>query len=99
MHGEKAVPKEAAGIAASNYLTWGEIQVCDVVVIALSESLDKLQTKDPRAAELVKLRFFAGLTRQQAADDLGVSVATADNDWAYAKGWLKAELAGIFGFG
>ncbi len=66
----------------------------DLDLIALSESLDKLQTNDPRAAELVKLRFFAGLTRHQAAKALGVSVATADNDWAYAKGWLKAELAG-----
>lgn len=61
-------------------------------LIALSEALDKLQIKDPRAAELVKLRFFAGLTRHQAAELLGVSVATADDDWAYAKGWLNAEL-------
>jgi DNA-directed RNA polymerase specialized sigma24 family protein len=56
-----------------------------------------LHVKDPGAAELVKLRFFAGLTRHQAAEALGVSVATADNDWAYAKGWLKAELAGRSG--
>jgi RNA polymerase sigma factor (TIGR02999 family) len=68
-------------------------------LIALSESLEKLHTKDPRAAELVKLRFFAGLTRRQAAEVLGISVATADNDWAYAKGWLKAELAGTAGTG
>jgi len=76
-----------------------ETQGPDLDLIALSESLDKLQTKDHRAAELVKLRFFAGLTRHQAADALGVSVATADNDWAYAKGWLKAELAGTSGSG
>ena len=63
-------------------------------LLALSEALDKLQAKDPRAAQLVKLRFFAGLTRHQAAEALGVSVATADNDWAYAKGWLKAEIDG-----
>ncbi len=62
-------------------------------LVALSESLDELQLIDPRSAELVKLRFFAGLTRVQAAEVLGISVATADNDWAYAKGWLKAELA------
>jgi RNA polymerase sigma factor (TIGR02999 family) len=76
-----------------------EVKGTDLDLIALSESLDKLQTKDPRAAELVKLRFFAGLTRQQAAEILGVSVATADNDWAYAKGWLKAELARASGSG
>jgi RNA polymerase sigma factor (TIGR02999 family) len=69
----------------------------DLDLLALSEALDRLQAKDPRAAELVKLRFFAGLTRQQAAEALGVSVATADNDWAYAKGWLKAEIAGRSG--
>jgi len=43
------------------------------------------------------LRFFAGLTRHQAAEALGVSVATADNDWAFAKGWLKAAIAGRSG--
>jgi RNA polymerase sigma factor (TIGR02999 family) len=69
----------------------------DIDLLAISEALDKLQAKDPRAAELVKLRFFAGLTRHQAAEALGVSVATADNDWAYAKGWLKAEIAGRSG--
>jgi RNA polymerase sigma factor (TIGR02999 family) len=74
-----------------------EIHGPDLDLIALSEAVDKLQAKDPRAAELVKLRFFAGLTRQQAADALGISVATADNDWAYAKGWLKVEVAGTSG--
>jgi RNA polymerase sigma factor (TIGR02999 family) len=76
-----------------------ETQRLDLDLIALSDALEKLQTKDHRAAELVKLRFFAGLTRQEAAEILGISVATADNDWAYAKGWLKAELAGKPGIG
>jgi RNA polymerase sigma factor (TIGR02999 family) len=71
-----------------------ELHRSDMDLLALSEALDRLQAKDPRAADLVKLRFFAGLTRHQAAEALGVSVATADNDWAYAKGWLKAEIAG-----
>ncbi|MFO0903255.1 MAG: ECF-type sigma factor [Pirellulales bacterium] len=75
-----------------------EVKGPDLDVIALSEALDRLQVKDPRAAELVKLRFFAGLTRHQAAECLGISVATADNDWAYAKGWLKAELVRASGF-
>ena len=66
-------------------------------LVALSDALEKLQDTDSRAAELVKLRFFAGLTRHEAAEILGISVATADNDWAYAKGWLKAELAGNTG--
>jgi RNA polymerase sigma factor (TIGR02999 family) len=74
-----------------------ELQRPDMDLLAISEALDKLHAKDPRAAELVKLRFFAGLTRHQAAEALGVSVATADNDWAYAKGWLKAEIGGRSG--
>jgi RNA polymerase sigma factor (TIGR02999 family) len=74
-----------------------DLQRPDLDLLVISEALDKLQAKDPRAAELVKLRFFAGLTRHQAAEALGVSVATADNDWAYAKGWLKAEITGRSG--
>ena len=69
----------------------------DLDLLALNEALNRLQAKDARAAQLVKLRFFAGLTRHQAAEALGISVATADNDWAYAKGWLKAEIAGRSG--
>ena len=76
-----------------------EIQKPGVDVLALSEAIDKLAAKDPRAAELVKLRFFAGLTRQQAAEALGVSAQTADNDWAYAKGWLRVELSSEIGEG
>ena len=60
--------------------------------LALHEALDRLAIKDPRKAELVKLRFFTGLTLEQAAEALGVSTSTADNDWAYARSWLKAEL-------
>jgi RNA polymerase sigma factor (TIGR02999 family) len=60
--------------------------------LALHEALDRLATRDPRKAELVQLRFFTGLTIEQAAEALGVSTSTADNDWAYARAWLKAEL-------
>lgn len=63
-------------------------------VLALSEALDKLAIKDPRKAELVKLRYFAGLTTEQAAMALGVAPSTVDLDWSYAKSWLRAELSG-----
>jgi RNA polymerase sigma factor (TIGR02999 family) len=63
-------------------------------LMALDEALRKLQSLDPRKAELIKLRFFAGLTIQDAADILGISTTTADNDWAYAKCWLRLEMAG-----
>ena len=71
-----------------------EIEGPQLDLLALNEALDKLATTDPRASELVKLRFFAGLTVQQAAEALGVSVATAENDWVYAKCWLRVELSG-----
>ena len=63
-------------------------------LLALDEALVKLERDEPRKAEVVKLRFFAGLTSDQAADVLGVSPATAENDWAYARAWLRLELSG-----
>jgi RNA polymerase sigma factor (TIGR02999 family) len=62
-------------------------------LLALNEALDKLEATDKRKADLVKLRFFAGLTNAQAAEALGVSSSTADNDWAYAKTWLRVEMS------
>lgn len=62
-------------------------------LLALNEALEKLEATDKRKAELVKLRFFAGLTNQQAAEVLGISTSTADNDWAYAKTWLRVEMS------
>lgn len=64
-------------------------------LLDLDEALERLAAEDPRAAELVKLRFFAGLTRQDAADALNISIATADNDWAYARGWLQVQLSTV----
>jgi RNA polymerase sigma factor (TIGR02999 family) len=66
----------------------------DLDILALNEALDKLAAKDPRKAELVKLRYFAGLTTDQAAAALGVAPSTVDLDWAYAKSWLRAEMSG-----
>jgi RNA polymerase sigma factor (TIGR02999 family) len=62
-------------------------------IIALNEALEKLAAKDSRKAELVKLRFFAGLTNEQAAEALGVATSTVDSDWAYAKSWLRVEMS------
>ena len=61
-------------------------------MLALNEALMQLEKADPRVAAVVKLRFFAGLTTQEAASSLGVSLATAENDWAYAKCYLRLEL-------
>jgi len=63
-------------------------------LLALSEALDRLAAEDPRKAELVKLRYFAGLSVREAATALGISRATADRYWAYAKVWLYCALSG-----
>ncbi len=63
-----------------------------VDILALNEALDKLEMQDARKAALVKLRYFSGLTNSQAAKALGISTSTADNDWAYAKNWLRVEV-------
>jgi RNA polymerase sigma factor (TIGR02999 family) len=63
-------------------------------LLALDEALHKLAAKDRTKAELVQLRYFAGLTLEQAAQVLGISRTTADRYWAYAKAWLHQELTG-----
>jgi RNA polymerase sigma factor (TIGR02999 family) len=64
-----------------------------VDLLAVDEALEKLDQQDHRKAELVRLRFFAGLTLAEAARALGISSSTADNDWAYAKTWLQLEMS------
>ena len=61
-------------------------------LLALDEALDQLAAVQPRAAEVVKLRYFAGLTVAEAAEALGISSRTADADWAYARAWLVAAI-------
>ena len=61
-------------------------------LLALDEALEKLAKKDQMKTDLVKLRYFAGLTCGQAAKMLGISQSTADEHWSYAKAWLKAEI-------
>jgi RNA polymerase sigma factor (TIGR02999 family) len=64
----------------------------DEELLALDEALQKLAESDPTKARLVELRYFAGLTGDQAAKVLGISTATADRHWAYAKAWLRTEV-------
>src|SRR5207244_24628 len=62
-------------------------------LLALDEALSRLAETEPAKAELVKLRFFAGLTMPEAAATLDISLATAERYWTFAKSWLYAELA------
>jgi RNA polymerase sigma factor (TIGR02999 family) len=72
----------------------GELAARDrnIDLVALDDALEELARRDARKAELVKLRFFAGLTLRQAAAALGISESTADSDWAYAKSWLRVRM-------
>jgi RNA polymerase sigma factor (TIGR02999 family) len=63
-------------------------------LLALNEALDRLAVEDAAKAELVKLRYFAGLSVQEAAEALGISRATADRYWAYARVWLYCAVSG-----
>ena len=63
-------------------------------LLALDEALERLQLQDPQKAELVKLRFFAGMTTEQAAELLRISRATAERYWSFARAWLYREITG-----
>ena len=63
-------------------------------LLELETALDQLAQEDPQSAELVKLRYFAGLTSPQAAESLSISPRKADFLWSFARAWLRRELAG-----
>ena len=63
-----------------------------VDILALDQALSELASLDERQAELVELRFFGGLTQEEAAKAIGISLATANRDWAMAKAWLHRKL-------
>jgi RNA polymerase sigma factor (TIGR02999 family) len=62
-------------------------------LLALDDALERLSALDPVKSELVKLRYFAGITNQEAATVLGVSTATAERYWSYARAWMQNEIA------
>jgi RNA polymerase sigma factor (TIGR02999 family) len=61
-------------------------------LLALDEALDELKEKDPVKAELVNMRYFGGFTNNQAAQQLGISTATAERYWVYARAWLRSRV-------
>ena len=63
-------------------------------LLALDEALEEFAERDPAKCELVKLRFFAGLTIEQAAEVLGISTSTADRHWSFARAWLYRRISG-----
>jgi RNA polymerase sigma factor (TIGR02999 family) len=82
--GQARVDLEAADIAAPTN---------DEQLLAVHEALDKLAAEDAPKAELVKLRYFVGLSVEEAAEVLGISAPTVKRHWAYAKAWLYRQMA------
>jgi RNA polymerase sigma factor (TIGR02999 family) len=69
----------------------------DDTLLLVNEALEKLAQEDPRAAEIAKLRFFGGLTLEEAGQVLGVTDRTAKRYWAYARAWLFDEMRQALG--
>ncbi len=67
----------------------------DEELLALDEALRKLALEDPLKSQLVELRYFGGLTGDEAAAVLGISPSTADRHWAFTRAWLQAEVRGL----
>lgn len=81
------------GVVLTNGATTSSPESTDVDVEAIHNALQRLEALDADQGKLVELRFFGGLTLQEAATVMGVSLATANREWAVAKGWLFRELA------
>jgi RNA polymerase sigma factor (TIGR02999 family) len=71
----------------------GPMASVDERLVAVDEALSRLQSLDERAAKVVELRFFGGLTEAEAAEALGISVATLKRDWEFARTWLTRQLS------
>jgi RNA polymerase sigma factor (TIGR02999 family) len=72
--------------------TVGAVPIEDL--IELESALTRLEAIDPRAAQVVSLRFFSGMSNPEVAEHMGLSVRTVEAEWAHARAWLKRELAG-----
>ncbi len=84
--GVEALPLDAMELPAS--------LAPEDTLLRVNDALDKLAATDPRKAELVKLRYFVGMTFEEASVVLGIAIPTAKQWWAYARAWLSVELGG-----
>jgi RNA polymerase sigma factor (TIGR02999 family) len=72
-------------------VTTGPVPIEDLVV--LETALERLEAVDPRAAQVVTLRFFSGMSNPEVAEHLGLSLRTVEGEWTHARAWLKRELS------
>ncbi len=85
--------------AGAERLDLDEIEIAspvadDETLLSLNDALEKFTTVDARKAELVKMRYFVGMSFEEAATALGIAVPTAKQWWAYSRAWLRVEIAG-----
>lgn len=91
----RAAARRGGGVAAVELADQTEIPALDLEsLLILDELLDNLKEADPRACEVVELRFFAGMSREAIAAHLGLSVRTVQRDWEAARAWMSAALGG-----
>ncbi|MCS7468592.1 ECF-type sigma factor [Stieleria sp. ICT_E10.1] len=90
---QRQTQKRGKGTPHESLSPEAEVSDRDERLIKLDEALDELEAVDVRKARLVKLRFFVGLTNEEIADALEIHLATVNRDWAYARAWLKREMA------
>jgi len=81
-------------LAAGHKPSVGEIEPPTDDLLTLNDAMHRLEKEDPKGAELVLLRYFAGLTNEEAAEVLGVSASTVDRRWRYVRAWLRREVSG-----
>lgn len=99
VEGARRKMAEKRGGGEAEHLPIDEVEIIGMAVkeeetLAVHEALDALASEHPRKAELVKLRYFVGLSMDEIADVLGISVATAHREWAFARVWLADQIAG-----
>jgi RNA polymerase sigma factor (TIGR02999 family) len=83
--------RDARSVALSEGMAVGKPMTVDI--LALDEALVELATFDPRQRDLIELRYFAGLTIEEAAEALNISPATVEREWAVARAWLYEKLS------
>lgn len=94
----REIRTDVSGLPGAEHVDADEIEIAtptqqDDELLAVQEALDALAAHDARKAELVKLRYFAGLTIEEAADVLDISAPTAKRDWTYARAWLFRAIS------
>ena len=91
---DRAAEKRGGGVAPESLTVVGDVAAASAVdVLALDLALEKLEALDARKCRVVELKFFGGLTTEEAAEVVGASVATVERDWSFSRAWLFDQLS------